>query len=299
MRVLVTGATGLLGQYLIPAVDRHARCFPVGRTRLPSHPDAISVDLADRREIARVLDEIRPDAIIHAAALTDVDACEERPRDAYRANVQTTRNLVAWAARREGGCRFVYISTDQVYDGDGPHSEIDADPPNIYGMTKLWAEDLVRTLSRSLVLRTNFVALGPSDRPSGLVAWLVDCLSRGRRITLFEDVLFNPLHAGDLAELIVGFLERETSGIYNLGASDSLSKGEFARRLASRLGLSLAGATSGSVGDVPLRAHRPTDLRMAVTAIEGTLQRRLPTVEDGLRCLEVEWREREGQHAAS
>lgn len=288
-RILLTGATGVLGRRLVPVLEGLGECIGVGLRVAPAKGH--QVDLTDRGAAYSLLDRVRPDVMVHAAALTDIDQCEREPAAAYRLNVEATRHLVDWVAARRPDLRFLYISTDQVYDSPGASPEETVFPVNVYALTKLWAEDLTRRLERSLVLRTNFFALGDERHPT-FVDWVVESCRARRQITLFHDVLFNPLHVDDLAAVVARLIPESATGTYNVGASGGgLSKGRFIRMIAERFDLPTEGFRDGSLGDVQLLARRPRDMRMAVTRIETLLGATMPSVAAGIERLPLDRRQ--------
>ncbi len=293
MRILLTGATGTLGSRLTPALGRIGDCLPLGFTSAPER--GLRLDLTDPRATRELLAREEPDLIVHAAALTDVDACERDPDQAYRLNVLATKHLTDWAREAKPQMRFVYVSTDQVYDAPGDSGEDNARPVNVYALTKLWAEDLAGGLENGLILRTNFFGPGAGAKPTFL-DWIVESCLAKREMTLFRDVLFNPLHVDHLVDLIVELIGRGARGVCNLGAAGGgLSKADFIRRVARHLALPTDGFREGSLDDVSLVARRPRDMRMSVTRVEGLLGRSPPSVAEGIARLSLgEARQRVG-----
>ena len=273
MRFLVTGATGLLGPYLL---DEARRFGPtVGVARAGSDHNC---DLESAQEVRDLILELRPDVVLHAAALTDVDQCEADPVSADRANAVVTRNL---AAALQGEARFVYISTDQVYpDRAGLKREGEESPVNAYGRSKLAGESAALARPRSLVLRCNM--FGPSRTPSrhSFSDWIVGSLSRGDPITLFTDVLFSPLLFSTLAATTLDCVSRGIHGTFNLGSRNGSSKRDFAVMIARHFGLSLGNTRDGLSSQVVTRAPRPLDLRLDVTRLEAALGRQMPTLQE-------------------
>jgi dTDP-4-dehydrorhamnose reductase len=285
--IVVTGATGLLGTQLLPALSVSGKVVPLGHSTAPAQGRRI--DLTDGAATRALLDELRPEVVLHAAAMTDIDACERDPVAGCRLNVEATRTIADWALQRRSDLQLVYISTDQVYDKPGGSREDEIAPLNIYSFTKLWAEDLVRRLPRHLILRTNFFGPGNGRRPS-FVDWTVASCRARRPITLFTDVFFNPLHADHLSAAIGELLERGVTGTYNLGASGGgLSKGDFIRAVAAALDLPTDGCRDGRLCDVPLAARRPHDMRMKLEAAERALGRSLPSLDEGIALLAARW----------
>jgi dTDP-4-dehydrorhamnose reductase len=282
-RILITGATGRLGKPLSVAVAARTECV---RTGLHGGTDGqgefLSTDLTRREEAVKLLEHVRPDAIIHCAALTDVELCETMPERAFFLNVQATRHLTNWCLSHAPQTKFIYISTDQLYDGPGPHHEEEASPINVYGLTKLWGEDLAHRLPQGLIVRTNFVGLAGAER-GGFADWLVEGLKDGAALTLFEDVLFNPLHVDDLCEILIQLLERNTSGTLNIGcAGRGVSKADFGLMVAKALGFDCSNINRTKSSQSNLVARRPHDMRMSVARAETTLARQMPTIERGI-----------------
>ena len=285
-KILLTGASGGLGTYLLPQLGDIGHV--VGLTRSMVDGESVyAADLTSFETIGPLLDQILPSVIVHAAALTDVDRCQSEPQTAFLTNVGATRAIVEWIRSRSPGTRLVFISTDQVYgDHAGPHAEVRTGPVNIYGWTKLWAEDLVRTLDQSLVLRLNYVGLGTTRRP-GLSQWLVGSFRGNKPFTLFRDVLFNPLSGNQAAAVISELVRRKVGGTFNLGAAGvGLSKADFALRLASRLKLPTNYAHLGELADISLRAPRPHDTRMDVRHMASRLS--LPDMDAVIESVAVD-----------
>jgi dTDP-4-dehydrorhamnose reductase len=287
--LLLTGATGMFGRYLLPSLTQLGEVVGIGGPAT-SNEDIRRFDLADTVAVDRCLDEMAPVIILHAAAKTDVDACERYPGVAWKSNVLATRNLVGWCRRQKAAPYFVYLSTDQVYDGIGPHQETEPSPINVYALTKLWAEELVQQLPLHLILRLNYVALPLSDLRRGFVTWLIDNLSVGQPITLFDDVLFNPLYVADAIELLVELVKMRVEGLLNFGAGgEGVSKAAYALALADQLGLPTKNARIGSVAQATIAAARPRDMRMDVSRLTRQIGRNPPDVASGLRRLASDW----------
>lgn len=284
---LVLGATGLLGTRLVPALA--AECETVTHAR--SVGANYSADLADSHVTAQMLDAVRPSLIINLAALTDVDLCQEQPQQAYLANVRSIENVVAWMRARDAQCHLLHISTDQVYDGLGPHTENNVTIVNTYGLSK-YAGELTALSVGATVLRTNF--FGRSARPGreSLSDWLSRCLLSGTPISVFDDVLFSPLSLGTLVHMILRTARIRPRGVFNLGAADGMSKADFAFAFAAALGVHQPAMkrTSSRVFR-PLSAVRPLDMRMNSRRIEVALGVRMPRLQQEIESTAIEYRD--------
>lgn len=271
-RVVVTGASGRLGPYLAVAAAALGTVVTMGRSS-----GSLRADLTTDDAVEAIAD-LNPAIVLHAAALTDVDQCEREPAAAAALNVDAPVRL---AEGLPADVVLVLISTDQVYpDTAGPHREDDVGPVNVYGRTKLEGERGVLARPGGLVVRTNF--FGPSRSPGrkSLSDFIIGGLRSGQHLTLFDDILFSPLHLATTATVIVEMAQVGLSGVFNLGSRAGSSKAEFGLAVAAQLGLDTATASIGPSTDVPGRAPRARDLRMDVTRLEAALGRRLPTLEE-------------------
>ena len=278
-RVIVTGATGLLGPYILDAARAFGRCWGLARSGAD-----ICCDLTDAAAVRAAFHQIRPDAVIHSAAYTDVDGCERDPALSDRVNRLGSANVAA-AMRGEGS--LLYVSTDQVYpDSGGPHAEHSVAPVNVYGRSKAAGEAAVLAgHPRVAVVRTNL--FGPARVPTrrSLSDFVSDALRESRPITLFRDVLFSPLHVATFAGVLFEMLEKNVRGIFNVGSRNGMSKRDFGFLIAAHLGLPTNFVSEGDSTSVSGRAPRPRDLRMDVMRIEAALGRAMPSCDEEVRKL--------------
>jgi dTDP-4-dehydrorhamnose reductase len=269
-RILVTGASGLLGPYLCQRGNQHGKVFELGRTN-----GLISCDLVDRGQTECVISEVSPDIVIHAAAMTDVDGCEINPNEADLINCRATANLIDALPKN---CRLIYISTDQVYpDQVGPHAEGSEAPTNKYGQTKLGGELEALKHGNTIVLRTNMFGQSLTENRRSLSDFIIESLSDGTPITLFRDVLFSPLNFVTLAEYVWQFAFNDYRGVCNLGSREGLTKAEFGLAVAIQKKLPLQNIAIGASTKLSFRAPRPLDLRMHVNLSESILGATMPT----------------------
>lgn len=272
-RWLITGATGLLSDYLIEACGKHGAVTTTARSGGDRR-----CDLTDRAAVRALLSDVAPDVVVHAAGLTDVDRCEREPDRAYAANRDAGANI---ASQLPSSARLVFVSTDQVYpDVAGPHAEDAVGPVNIYGRSKLAGEQAALQHPGALVLRTNF--FGPSRREgrASLSDFVIRSLSARQNATFFSDILFSPLHMATLGALVAEAMERGMTGVFNAGCRNGASKADFALAVARHEGLQTETSLIGNSTVLPDRAPRPKDMRMAVGRIEQALGRTMPTLDE-------------------
>jgi dTDP-4-dehydrorhamnose reductase len=284
--ILITGASGLLGANLLLCAKPHFTNVVgiCGRhtCNLPG-VETLQADLTDPSATRDLVQRFRPTWIIHTAAMADVDSCEESPEVARLCNEGMTRNIVESAGAV--GARIVHISTDAVFNGaKGGYSEEDhTDPINVYAATKLAAENIVHEDGGDhLIVRTAIYGWNMQDKLS-LAEWILQRLETGAPMPGFKDVFFSPILVNDLSDFILQMMSREMKGLYHVSGSESLSKFDFAVKLANVFNLDANLVQSAVLGDVALKAPRPKNLSLRTDKISRSLGIRMPDVDEGLR----------------
>ncbi len=290
-RLLVTGASGLLGaNLLLAARASHQLIAASHRQRIDlSGAECVQIDLTEPGAAEGLIRAVRPDYVVHCAAWTDVDGCEENPAQAQRLNADVAGWLAEACAR--SGTRLIHISTDAVFDGEqGNYSEDDRPlPVNVYGATKLRGEQAVLAAHPSAtVVRTNLFGWNAQPKLS-LAEWFLDRLRRGEPCTGFTDVSVSPLAAHDLSACLLALLPIPFAGVLHVAGSEAVSKYEFGCLVAERFGLQADLIRPGLVDASGLRARRPHRLTLDVRRAEAALGAPMPRLEPGLR----RWREQE------
>jgi len=234
MNIFVVGASGLVGSHCM-RVFHNNDWLTLGThlnysTSGTVHFDPLVDDLQDFFSAQNFF----PDAIVHCAALTNVDFCEHNVDDSYNATVLSTAKIVEFC--KAADIPLAYISTDYVFDGkQGPYSErASVNPVNVYGSHKLEAEELVSLLEKKLILRITNV-YGEELRSKNFIARLMDDLVQQpeKVLNLPYDQFATPIYAGDIAEMIFLLLRDQKNGLYHLGSSDYYSRYHLAVKVSS------------------------------------------------------------------
>jgi dTDP-4-dehydrorhamnose reductase len=288
MRILVTGASGLLGLNLAleaagSAKGEHKVYGQVNRHGLDTRAfTVLKEDLLAPGAVERLLEATRPDRVIHCAALAIVDACEADPGLAAELNTELPRRLAEHVAR--GGARLVQISTDAVFDGQrGGYTEADRpNPLSVYARTKLAGELAVAAADpTALIARVNLFGWSMSGKRS-LAEWFFNNLSAGKQVLGFTDVYFCPLLANDLAHVLLKMLAKGLSGLYHVVSNECLSKYEFGVQLAERFGFDPGLITPASVDQAGLKAARSPYLTLRNDKLVADLGERPPSLFTGI-----------------
>jgi dTDP-4-dehydrorhamnose reductase len=246
MKVLITGANGLVGQHLTKLLlDKNYQVIATsrGESRLPFQPSGNftyhSMDVADGLETAAVMSLEKPDVVVHTAAMSQVDECELRTQQCERINVQGTSQVLTDAETFSS--HFIFISTDFVFDGEqGNYVEEDETKPiNWYGFTKLQAESMVETSEIPFAIVRTCLVYGnllQGDR-NNIISWVKESLEQGKTIQVVSDQLRTPTYVEDLAKGIALIIEKKATGIYHISGKDWLTPYDIALKTANKFHL--------------------------------------------------------------
>ncbi|MFN7019132.1 MAG: dTDP-4-dehydrorhamnose reductase [Fimbriimonadales bacterium] len=245
MRVLVTGARGLLGAEVV-ARFRAAGMEVIGTTRQsrppasPSEEQAgeVPLDITQPAQAKSLFDALRPELVIHCAAMTNVDACESQPQEAYRVNAFGAEVVASNCQRIGAVC--VYLSTDYVFDGAkrAPYHEYDAENPlSVYGRSKFAGEQAVRTLCpRHYIVRVAW--LYGKHRPS-FAQFVLEQARAGKSPVVISDQIGSPTYVADVADRLLQLVHTDCYGTYHLTNAEPASRYEFAQALLQAAGLEI------------------------------------------------------------
>lgn len=284
MRILITGASGLLGLNLaLETTRRHTVFGTVNHNDLKTgHFTVIQTNLLAPGAVERLLESTQPEWIIHCAALANLDTCEADPLLAKQLNSELPKFLASHVAR--SGARLLHVSTDAVFDGlRGDYAEDDIpNPIGVYSRTKFEGELAVAEADpTAIIARVNLFGWSLVGNRS-LAEFFFNNLSLGRQVMGFTDVFFCPLLVNHLADIFITMLEKNLSGLYHVVSSESLSKYDFGVRLARRFNLDSSLINPTSVVQSGLKASRSPNLTLRSDKLACSLGEPLPTISTGL-----------------
>jgi dTDP-4-dehydrorhamnose reductase len=284
MKLLITGASGLLGINLALEAMREHEVIGVDRGKLRSAPfQVLNADLFQRNTIDPILDATHPDWLINCAALANLEECEQYPEHARLLNTEMPGELAKICARQRIG--LVHISTDAVFDGEekDPYTEKDKPNPLItYSQTKLDGERAVRSAnSEAIIARVNFYGWSLNGMRS-LGELFVNNLSAGKQMNGFTDVVFCPMFVNHTAQILLSMLQKGLSGLYHVVGPQPMSKYQFGIEIARKFGLSESQIHPKSVLSSGLSVPRAHNLRLSTHKLSTDLGRSLPEFSTGL-----------------
>jgi dTDP-4-dehydrorhamnose reductase len=261
-RLLITGASGFLGWHLCRAAQATWRIEGTYHHHVPPLPGVTlhSIDLTDASVVTPWLAQLAPNAIIHTAALSQLNRCEQAPEQSYAMNVEATRTLATFCAQRQ--IPFVFTSTDQVFDGQtAPYRETAPPTPiNRYGHHKAEAEALIQTLHPTAAICRMPLMYGPaSPTAECFLQGFLRTLEAGQPLYLFTDEFRTPAYVEDAAAGLLLALDQAT-GLLHLGGPERLSRYEFGLRMAAVFGCDPGLLVPSKQADVAMPARRPADV---------------------------------------
>lgn len=282
-RLLITGVSGLLGNNLAYYLKNKYEILGL----FNSHPVTIDgiytekCDISDENSIKKTIGEFDPSIIIHCASLTDIDQCEMNKEPTKKINVLSTKNIVDSILDKD--VKPVYISTDAVYDGikGNFYEEDKINPLNYYGRTKYEGELEIAKKTDSLIFRTNIFGWNIQDKKS-LGEWILDELKANRNINGFKDAYFSSIYTFEFSRVVDMAIQKNLSGVYNCGSSDSCSKYEFAFKIADCFGLDKTLINPISIENFNFKAKRGKNLSLNVMKLQKALDYRLPAMEQSI-----------------
>jgi dTDP-4-dehydrorhamnose reductase len=278
MRVLITGVNGLLGQKLVGLLKSIEEVEVIGAGRGANRTSLAEkhyrlMDVENRQEVITVLQETKPNSVIHTAAMTQVDDCELEQEACYRANVEAVKNVVE-------GCELikahlVHLSTDFIFDGShGPLAEEEApNPVNYYGQAKLMAEDIVRAANLKWAIARTVLVYGVVKglQRSNIILWVKESLEQGKKLQIVDDQWRTPTLAEDLAMGCWLLAKNHSEGIFNISGEDFLTPYDMAIEVIGFFNLDKSLVTRANSTTFAQPAKRPAKTGFIIDKARQTL----------------------------
>ena len=272
MKVILTGATGFLGNCLL-----RLSCpwDIVPWSRANTQAEGISCRIVNLRDISAIKAEIvneKPDWIINTAAITNVDLCEDERFNARRINVEIVRDLATLCGANDIG--LLHLSTDYVFDGNrGPYSENNPTSPiSHYGELKLESEQIVlNEIGRGIVVRTMWLyGYSPRARPN-MITWPLDALLKGNIVNVVGDQWGNPTYGPDLAYCLSELCRRNAYGLWHVAGGSFMTRYQQVSEMANFFSLDSSLVNSITTKELEQPAARPLISGLNTAAVERRL----------------------------
>lgn len=289
-RILITGANGFLGYYLVQQLlqkEYSVIATGKGENRLPFKGEKFSyhtLDYTNKESIATVFETTKPQVVVHCGAISKPDECEQNREAAFLSNVTGTINLLEASARCKA--HFIFLSTDFVFSGEkGFYKEEDERAPvNYYGETKVLAEDEVANYPFDWsIVRTVLVYGKTFSGRENIVTNTAKALREGKHLKIFDDQVRTPTYVEDLAAGIVSMIEKAANGIYHLSGEDVRTPYDIAVQTAQFLNLDASLITAVKANEFDQPARRPAKTGFDISKAKRELNFQPISFAEGLR----------------
>jgi len=298
--ILVTGSNGLLGQKLTEKILKEGRVKLIATSKGANRYPTVGgyqyseMDILNPAQVKEVVEQYRPDVIVHTAAMTNVDTCEANKALCNQLNVVAVQHLVSLCEAME--IQLIHLSTDFIFDGaDGPYAEDDApNPLSYYGESKLLAELAVKSCkSPWTILRTILVYGITNDMSrSNIVLWAKGALEKASTIQVVNDQYRMPTLAEDLAEACILAVEKKALGVYHVSGKDYMSIADLVRKVANYWSLDASYMKEISSESLNQTARRPVRTGFVLDKTIKDLDYKPHSFEEGLEIVDQQMRER-------
>jgi len=276
-KLFITGGSGLLGSKF-----RDGEYETIKTHHQNPSKNSVLLDITSKEDTKKKITSLSPDVVIHTAALTDVDYCEDHHQEAWNVNAKGTENIVN--ACKKIDCKLIYVSTDFVFDGEkGNYTEKDeTNPLNYYALTKLNGEEFVRNSNLDYAITRVSVLYGWHEKPN-FVTWVMGELKKNKKINIVTDQYNSPTLADNAAEALIRIYEKDKSGIYHVAGDERISRFHFAVNIAEIFNLDGDLINPIRSDELIQRARRPKDTSLCVEKAKRDLKMDLLNTKEGLR----------------
>ena len=282
--MLVTGSGGLLGSKFITLASPKYKIYSIYNHHFPPAGEAIKLDLLDFNSLDKIFNNIKPDIVLHAAALTNVDLCEKEKDLALKINYEATKRIAILS--KKINFFIIYISTDYVFDGEkGLYSEEDKpNPINFYGFSKLKGEEAIIEFSKNYCIIRSSVIYGskPASGKTNFALWLLENLNKKNKINILIDQYVSPTLNTNLSEMLIEIIDRKLEGIFHLTGAERISRYDFAKEFCNIFNLDSSLLNPISMKDINWIAKRPKDSSLNVSKAINILKTKPLKLKDAL-----------------
>ncbi len=276
-----------MGGYLVKAAGARFETFTTCFRNLPEYKKITwqQIDLTDAGNIRNMIEKIRPEIVIHNAAMTNVDLCEKQKRQTQQTNIRASKLLAKYSAAI--GAKIIYISTDLVFDGKAPpYSEKDRpNPLSFYGWSKRQAELAVAAANPNHIIARPAIMYGPpAISGTSFSEWMRDFWQNQKTTKLFTDQFRTPIYAGNLAQAVLELAEHSFTGIIHIAGSERIDRYQFGLLLAHRLNRDEKYIQPVQMKDISLPGVRPADVSLQIDLARKILKTKLLDCKAGIQA---------------
>ena len=282
MKFLITGSAGLVGSQIVKDLEQNHTVYSCYNEQIPDHGIPIQLDLTNLVNIKQVIEKIKPESIIHLAAITNVDLCESKQELTSTINTKATQILASQAAKCDAF--FVYLSTDYVFDGTkGLRKENDpTNPIGFYGKSKLEGEKTIQNLDSKWCIARTSTPFGVHKTKQSFPIWVIENLRQKKEITIHTDQYTSPTYVPNLSQMLIEISTRKLTGIFHTAGASRISRYDMASLIADKLNLDKKLLKPITMKEMIWKAKRPSDSSLDVTKVQTMLNEKPQRIAESI-----------------
>jgi len=283
MKFLVTGSAGLIGSQIVKdLIQQNHTVYSCYHDQKPLQGIPTHLDLSDKNQIIQILQETKPDRIIHLAAMTGVDLCETEKELATIINTKSTETLAKQAAKQK--VFFLYVSTDYVFNGINGMKKEDnlPNPLGFYGKSKLEGELVLNQLASNWCIARTSSPFGIHSTKKSFPLWIKENLEVKKAIPVFVDQFTSPTYVPNLSKMLIEITTRQITGIFHVSGATRISRYALAELVADKLHLDKSLLIPTKIDTMNWKVQRPKDSSLDVSFATETLNEKPQKIEQSL-----------------
>lgn len=287
MKLLITGSNGFVATSIIAQAKAHWDVHGIARSGLPADNNNAHyhlLDLSDTKKLSEIFLQIKPDVVIHTAAIANIDFCQKNQSAAQAINVDVTKDLASLC--KAAGIKMIHCSTDTVFDGKkGMYVEEDLpNPVNFYAKTKVESEKIVLSASdKNVVARLALVmGLRMTEKGNSFLSDLIGKLKNNEPVQFAENEIRTPIDVITLGAALTELAENNFSGIVHLSGNTRINRFDMAKQIAKSMNFDTELIISTDSNSIPDRAPRPNDASMDNSKARHLLKTPMLSLQEGL-----------------
>jgi len=288
-KLLITGASGMLGSHLVKKFQGKYDVYGLGGSYFDGNvSEKYKVFDFEKGNFNKIKNWTKPDIIIHCGALTKLEECEKNPKKAHTVNSLSVKNLLNIFPNS----KMIFISSDAVFPDSFPPPPEDSKkaPINVYGKSKDIAEEFL-SKQHHLIIRTTIVGLNINISKQSFAEWIINSVRKNISLNLFKDVYFNPISIWDLGKQIEKLIDSKFTGILHIASKDSISKYDFGIKLCRALNLNEKIIKSIKLADFNSIVKRSRNQTLDSSFYEKLFKIELPKINEVVNLIAQNYRD--------
>jgi len=285
-KILVTGSAGLIGTQLVKdLLDDNVEVYSCYNKTKPKFGIIINLDLKKKDDIVSTMKRVKPDVVIHLAAITDVELCETNKELASIVNTKATEILALESEKCNAF--FMYMSTDYIFDGKigMKNEESKPNPINFYGKSKLDGEEVLKKITTPNIIVRTSTPFGIHSKRISFPFWIKKNLELKKEIPILMDQYTSPSYVPNISKMMIEVINKKITGIIHLADSTRISRYDFAVLIAKKMNISQEFFKPIKIDQMNWKAQRPMDSSLDTTKAYKMLKNKPQKLEKSIELL--------------